>query len=80
MYDHRYVISPMHIGARVAMRPEPAALAAGQPRTKVDVQLSAVSLALCEQQLRDVARLVEYFQSATSASGPGAALGAAVGA
>ena len=42
---------------RVAFRPEQAALAANQPRTKVDVQLSAVSLALCEQQLRDAARL-----------------------
>ena len=47
-----YVIAPLNIGARVAMRPESAALAAGLPRTSVDVQLSAVSLALCEQQVR----------------------------
>ena len=59
----QYVISPMNIGARVAFRPEQAALAANQPRTKVDVQLSAVSLALCEQQLRDAARLAEYFMT-----------------
>ena len=72
----QYVVSPMNIGARVAMRPSGPALAAGEPRTKVDVQLSAVSLSLCEQQLMDASRLVEYFMNAAGPQGP-TAVGAA---
>lgn len=49
------------------MRPPEAALASGDPRTAVRVQLSAVALALCEQQLRDASRLVEYFMAAINA-------------
>ena len=52
----------------MVLRAASAALQAGRPRTSVDVQLSAVSLSLCEQQLRDGTRLMEYVLSATSAA------------
>lgn len=64
-----YVIAPMSMGARLTIRPELDALQASMPRISIDVRLSAVAVALCEQQLRDGARLVEYFSAATA---PGA--------
>ncbi|KOO28183.1 vacuolar protein sorting-associated protein vps13 [Chrysochromulina tobinii] len=63
-----YVISPMSMGANVAIRPEQSAQQQGLPRTLVKVSLSAVSLALCEQQLRDATRLAEYVVSAANAN------------
>lgn len=69
----QYVISPMSVGARIAMRAASMALAAGEPRIGVEVRLSAVSLALCEQQLRDAARLVEYITQSVASPPSGSA-------
>ena len=61
-----YVIAPMSVGANVAIWPSQLALQQGVPRTRVKVGLSAVSLSLCEQQLRDATRLLEYVVSAAA--------------